>query len=149
MAVLLLPLCLGCGGCEMLTGPQDTSGVLLIAKNRSAAVKLGEYFRYGGTMFLLVGARSDDCISSNKAKLKKRYLAVLNGTPHPATGRIKSRIVLERRSGSVHGRLVDEDSPGHNAHRRGMGGDEEGKVALTEYRRIDHVGDVVRALSKR
>ena len=87
---------------------RETSGVVLCAKNQYAASRLSEELRAG--------------------RIKKTYIALLNGTPEPPSGNIS--VYIRRREKSVILREVSSAEA------------EGAKLALTEYETLASTADV-------
>lgn len=68
---------------------KDTSGVLLLARSRQAAAKLGRSLKH--------------------REARKLYWALVNGVPRPANGRIDVPLVKRGRAGDERVRTADED----------------------------------------
>lgn len=87
---------------------RETSGIVLCAKNQYAASRLSEELRAG--------------------RIKKTYIALLNGTPEPPSGNIS--VYIRRREKSVILREVSSAEA------------EGAKLALTEYETLASTADV-------
>lgn len=85
---------------------KDTSGIVLIAKNRPAGAKL--------------------CCEIREQKLDKVYIALVSGVPKPTEGDINAPIARERDGGML--RVVREDGKDSLTHYRVLSVDECGNA---------------------
>jgi len=96
---------------------KETSGVLVLARNRTGAHRMQQWFM------------------NKDIGLKKCYWCLVIGKPKPSTGRIKN--FLEKVSTKTFGEKV-------YAHTEKV---ENSKIAITEYKTIDSMGEVLSWLS--
>ena len=98
---------------------RDTSGVLLIAKSRRVAAKLGEVFR--------------------SRQAKKIYWALVEGVPKPAQGRISLFLAKGDGMGEVRGKKAPNAKPDREKMQIAKHGDAEAQHSVTYYAIVDKV----------
>jgi 23S rRNA pseudouridine955/2504/2580 synthase len=96
---------------------RDTSGVLLIAKSRRVAAKLGEVFR--------------------SRQAKKIYWALVEGVPKPAQGRISLFLAKGDGMGDTRGKKAPNVKPDREKMQIAKHGDAEAQHSVTYYAVVD------------
>ncbi|KAG2379182.1 hypothetical protein C9374_007321 [Naegleria lovaniensis] len=91
---------------------RDTTGVLIVARNRPGAIRMQEWF------------------NDTQIPLKKCYWAITTGAPTPTAGRIKMALDIQKdETGFEKVMPVDAKEVG------------AGRMSITEYKTIDHMTD--------
>jgi 23S rRNA pseudouridine955/2504/2580 synthase len=80
---------------------KDTSGVILVAKNKEAAARFSSYF----------AEKSASTERSQNSQIRKLYLAVCSKTPNPASGAIRLPLEIKGKikESETHYRLISEN----------------------------------------
>ncbi len=96
---------------------RDTAGVLLVAKSRRVAAKLGEIFR--------------------SRQAQKIYWALVEGVPKPAQGRISLFLAKGEGMGDVRGKNAPGAQPAREKMQIAKHGDAEAQHSVTYYAVVD------------